>query len=65
VTANTLKVLIGTDINLPAAGTNGGTPTSTPPPATPVQAANGAAGSAGPPMQALSALSGGGIPCVR
>ena len=61
VAANTLKVLIGTDVNLPAAGTSS-TPTSTPPPATPVPAANGAAA---PPMQALSALSGGGIPCVR
>jgi LCP family protein required for cell wall assembly len=69
VAAHTLRVLIGTDFTLPSSlessADGGGAATTTPPPATAVQAANGAGGADGPPPSALSALSGGGIPCVK
>lgn len=68
VAANTLRVLIGTDFTMPSslsASANGAGATTTPPPATAVSGANGPAGSAGPPPTAMSALSGGGIPCVK
>jgi len=67
VPAGTIRVIIGNDFTLPASlgGTGSGGATTTPPPASAVQGANGAAGSAGPPPTALSALSGGGIPCVK
>ena len=63
VAAGTLKIVIGTDFTLPAsmAGATGGVATTTPPPATAVQATGGAS----PPPTALSALAGGGIPCVK
>jgi len=62
VAAGTLKIIIGTDFTLPAsmAGATG-VATTTPPAATPVQATGGAS----PPPTALSALAGGGIPCVK
>jgi LCP family protein required for cell wall assembly len=66
VAAGTLRVVIGTDFSLPASMGGGSTSTtSTPPPVTAVPGANGPVGSAGPPPGALSALSGGGIPCVK
>jgi LCP family protein required for cell wall assembly len=63
--AGSLRVVIGTDFNLPSGlVTAGPSPSSTAPaPATPVQAAG--PGVAAPPPTALSALSGGGVTCVK
>jgi LCP family protein required for cell wall assembly len=70
VAAGTLRVVIGTGFTMPtslaggSSGGGGGAAGNTPPPATAV-AAGGNAASAAPPPSALSALSGGGIPCVK
>jgi LCP family protein required for cell wall assembly len=63
--AGSLRVVIGTDFNLPRGlATAGPSPSSTvPAPATPVQAAG--PGVTAPPPTALSALSGGGVQCVK
>jgi LCP family protein required for cell wall assembly len=64
LSAGTLHVLIGTDFTMPASmPSSGGAAVPTPPPASAVPATGG--GAAGPPPTALSALSGGGIPCVK
>jgi LCP family protein required for cell wall assembly len=72
VGAGTVKVVLGSDFSMPAglaaaAGSDFGsgsvTATSAPPPAA---AVNGtAAGAAAPSVNQLSAISGGGIPCVK
>jgi len=67
VSAGTLNVTIGTDFMMPttlgigAAGS--GAPSPAPAPATPVLATGG--GRSGPAPNQLSAMSGGGIPCVK
>jgi LCP family protein required for cell wall assembly len=65
--AGGLRVVIGTDFTLPSGSVTGGpspSPTATTPaPAKPVQ--GGGAGVTAPPPTALSALSGGGIQCVK
>jgi LCP family protein required for cell wall assembly len=63
--AGSLRVVIGTDFNLPSGLVTAGPSASStaPAPATPVQAAG--PGVAAPPPTALSALSGGGVTCVK
>lgn len=64
--AGRIRVVIGTDFTLPnPVATTGSSSTAlaAPGPATAVQAAG--VGVAGPPPTALSAVSGGGIPCVK
>jgi LCP family protein required for cell wall assembly len=67
ISADTLRVVLGTDFTFPSSlgggGSAGAPSTSAPPPASAVPATGG--GVAGPPPSALSALSGGGIPCVK
>ena len=58
----TITVVIGTDFTLPTGIANAGS-SPTPALATAVQGAG--TGIAGPPPTALSAMSGGGIPCVK
>jgi hypothetical protein len=63
--AGAVRVVIGTDFTLPT-GFATARPSSSatePAPATPVQGAG--AGVTAPPPTALSALSGGGIACVK
>ena len=64
VPAGQVRVVLGSDFILSPSLTGASTATSTtPPPATAVPATGG--GVAGPPPTVLSALSGGGIPCVK
>jgi LCP family protein required for cell wall assembly len=65
VAAGMLRFVIGTDFSLPSSLGGAGASTTTPPPATAVSGANQSAGADGPPPDALSALSGGGVPCVK
>jgi len=62
--AGRIRVVIGTDFTLPTGTATKSSPTAAAPaPATAVQGAG--AGVPAPPPTALSALSGGGIPCVK
>ncbi|MFC8502557.1 LCP family protein [Pedococcus sp. NPDC057267] len=61
VAPGSLRVVIGTGFSMPTA--LGGTPTATQAPAKAVAATGG--GRSGPPVTALTDLSGGGIPCVK
>jgi LCP family protein required for cell wall assembly len=67
VSAGNLDVVIGTDFTMPSAlgrgATGPGSPPPTPAPATAVSATGG--GRSGPAPTQLSALSGGGVPCVK
>jgi hypothetical protein len=61
--AGRIRVVIGTDFTLPTGIAAAGSSPPAAAPAIPVQAAG--AGVTAPPPTALSALSGGGIPCVK
>ena len=63
IAAGTVRLIIGTDFSLPSSLNPAST--TTPPPASAVSGSDQAAGADGPPPDALSALSGGGIPCVK
>jgi LCP family protein required for cell wall assembly len=64
ISAGTIRIVIGTDFTMPSSLDAGGAASSAaPPPASAVPATGG--GVAGPSPSALSALAGGGIPCVK
>ena len=67
VAAGTLRILLGTDFSLPDSMTGGsgeGTTTTVPATSISVVPAN-SGGTAGPSISSLTALSGGGVPCVK